>query len=155
MRELLVDRWGQAVAPDGRVDRDKVAERVFGRPDELAWLESQLHPRVGARMAAWKEEVEGKADVAVVEVPLLFETKMEKAFDAVIAVTANDANRQQRLAERDWSDIEGREARQIDQAEKAKRADYAVANDGSLEDLERELGEILDRLPGERNGQVS
>ena len=52
VRDLLVERWGPEVVADGEVDRGKVAELVFERPEELTWLESQLHPRVGAAVQA-------------------------------------------------------------------------------------------------------
>ena len=68
------------VAPDGRVDRALVAERVFGDDEARAWLEGELWPRVGERVAEWKQEVEAldpAPPAAVVEVPLLFESGME------------------------------------------------------------------------------
>ncbi len=146
LRDMLVDRWGEKVAPGGSVDRAKVAEIVFERPDELKWLESELHPRVGARVAEWRAALDPATEFAVVEVPLLFESGMEPVFDAVIAVTAADAVRERRLAERNQPGLAGREERQLDQAEKAARADYAIANEGTLEELERELSATLERI---------
>ena len=57
VRDAIVARWGAEVAPDGVVDRGAVAARAFATPDERAWLEGELWPRVGARVAAWREEV--------------------------------------------------------------------------------------------------
>ena len=57
VRELLVGRWGPEVAPGGAVDRDRVAEIVFEQPDELRWLESQTHPRVGEAVLDWRREL--------------------------------------------------------------------------------------------------
>src|SRR5205814_6139568 len=70
----------------GSSDRKTIADRVFADPDELAWLEGVLHPRVRERTEAWLAEVD--APVAVVEIPLLFETGGEDRFDKVIVVTA-------------------------------------------------------------------
>ncbi len=149
LRDLLVERWGPDMAPGGEVDRAKIAEKVFGQPDELAWLESQLHPRVGGRVAEWRESLDPATEVAVVEVPLLFETGMEELFDSVIAVTAADEIRERRLEARGDPGLEGREQRQLDQDEKAARADHVVVNDGTIEDLERELADLFEKLAEE------
>lgn len=143
VRALLVERWGAEVEADGAVDRARVAEIVFERPEELRWLESQIHPRVGEAVLAWREALGDEVEVAVVEVPLLFEAAMEGAFDATAAVIAADPIREERLAARGQPGLEGRESRQLDQDEKAKRADHVIRNDGSLEDLEREVGALL------------
>jgi dephospho-CoA kinase len=146
LRDRLVERWGEEVAPDGAVDRDEVARIVFEQPEELAWLESELHPRVGQRVLEWRSSLDPATEVAVVEVPLLFEAGMEGVFDDVIAVVADDAIRERRLEERGSAGLEGRSERQLDQAEKAGRADYVIRNDGSLEDLESELAAVLKRV---------
>ncbi|MGZ5355337.1 MAG: dephospho-CoA kinase [Solirubrobacterales bacterium] len=143
VRDLLVERWGPEVAPGGEVDRAKVAELVFGKPEELSWLESELHPRVGAAVAAWREGLGPGVEIAVVEVPLLFEAGMEGAFDETVAVIASDAVREGRLGERGQPGLEGREGRQLTQDEKAARADHVIRNDGSIEQLEAELGRVL------------
>ncbi|MGZ5335537.1 MAG: dephospho-CoA kinase [Solirubrobacterales bacterium] len=143
VRDLLVERWGPEVAPGGEVDRAKVAELVFGKPEELSWLESELHPRVGAAVAAWREGLGPGVEIAVVEVPLLFEAGMEGAFDETVAVIASDAVREGRLGERGQPGLEGREGRQLTQDEKAARADHVICNDGSIEQLEAELGRVL------------
>ncbi|MGZ5315752.1 MAG: dephospho-CoA kinase [Solirubrobacterales bacterium] len=143
VRDLLVERWGPEVAPGGEVDRAKVAELVFGKTEELSWLESELHPRVGAAVAAWREGLGPGVEIAVVEVPLLFEAGMEGAFDETVAVIASDAVREGRLGERGQPGLEGREGRQLTQDEKAARADHVIRNDGSIEQLEAELGRVL------------
>jgi dephospho-CoA kinase len=149
VRALLVERWGPEVAPGDAVDRERVARIVFENPDELRWLESQTHPRVGEAVLSWRQELGPGIDVAVVEVPLLFEAAMEGAFDATVAVVADDEIRNQRLTERDHHGLAGREARQIPQHEKAKRADLVIHNDESLEQLDREVRDIVQRLAAE------
>jgi dephospho-CoA kinase len=146
VRDALIERWGEDVATDGEVDRGRVAEIVFADPGELAWLESQLHPRVGAHVLGWRSRLEPGTEVAVVEVPLLFEAAMEDAFDATVAVVADDQLREWRLRERGQAGLAGREDRQLDQAEKADRADHVLRNDGTLEDLEREVAEVLKEI---------
>ena len=146
LRDLLVDRWGDDVAPDGVVDRTAVGERVFEKPEELAWLESQIHPRVGARLDDWRRSLPDQTAFAVIEVPLLFETGMDKAFDTTIAVISDEEVRRERAAARGHALVEERSARQLPQDEKAARADHVIRNDGTLEELERELSELLAKL---------
>jgi dephospho-CoA kinase len=146
VRVALIDRWGDQIASDGEVDRDKVGEIVFGDRDELAWLESVTHPRVGAHVAEWRQSLEPDVDVAVVEVPLLFEAAMEDAFDTTVAVIADDEIRDARLRERGQAGLEGREERQLDQSEKEHRADHVIRNDASLEELDGKVNDLIEKL---------
>jgi dephospho-CoA kinase len=147
VRDLLAERWGERVLSNGELDRGAIAEIVFGRPDELAWLESTLFPRVGVWVAEWRAELErseNPPEVAIVEVPLLFEAGIEGIFDATVAVVADEETRAHRAGERDHRGLRGREARQLDQEEKARRADHVIRNEGTLEDLEQEMRRALD-----------
>jgi dephospho-CoA kinase len=146
VRDLLVGRWGPSVAPEGEVDRARVSEIVFERPEELQWLEATLHPLVREEIATWGAVVADDTRIAVVEVPLLFETDLDGAFDATIAVVADDELRAERAGARGTLDLESRSQRQLSQEEKAARATYVVANDGSVEDLEAKLAELLAEL---------
>src|SRR5919199_6565767 len=58
LRDLVVERLGEEVAPSGRLDRLIMAQRVFADPDERSWLEGVLWPRVGERVSRWREQVE-------------------------------------------------------------------------------------------------
>lgn len=153
VRDLLVGRWGEGVAPGGAVDRARIGAIVFGRPEELAWLESTLHPLVGERIVGWVRGLGDETQLAVVEVPLLFEADMQDAFDATIAVVAPDEARVQRAGARGTSELEARAGRQLPQAEKAERATFVVSNDGDLNDLERTLGEIWPALLAAGSGE--
>jgi dephospho-CoA kinase len=84
-----------------------------------------------------------------VEVPLLFEAGVEPAFDLTVAVVADEATRAERAAARGHEAVGERAARQLSQSEKAERADHVIHNDGSLADLERDVGELLERLERE------
>ena len=146
VRDELVARLGPEVAPAGMLDRGAIAEVVFARPDERTWLESVLWPRVGARIAAWRDELEARNEppaAAVVEVPLLFESGMEAVFDATIAIVADDALRAARTEDRGHMGTDERDARQLSQEQKAQRADYAVRNDGTIAELEEKLSRVL------------
>jgi dephospho-CoA kinase len=149
LRDAVVARWGEEVAPGGVVDRAAIAARAFATPGERAWLEAEIWPRVGARIAAWREEIAAREPVpaaAVVETPLLFEAGMDAIYDATIAVVADEAVRVQRAAARGHVATDERAARQLPQEEKARRATYTVSNSGTVEELERELSGVLASL---------
>jgi dephospho-CoA kinase len=149
----VVERWGPEVAPDGTVDRRAVARAAFATPEDRAWLERLLWPRVAQRVAAWREEV-ASADAppraAVVETPLLFEAGMDRIYDATIAVVADEAVRRERAAARGHHGVDERAARQLPQEEKAARATYVVANSGTVEELALALSRVLEKLDASR-----
>jgi len=145
VRDLLVAELGPEVAPDGRIDRGAVAARVFGDDERRKWLEGVLWPRVGTRVAQFRETAED-LPAAIVEVPLLFESGMEAVFDKTIAVVADEDVRAGRAAARGHELVEARTARQLSQDEKAQKADYVVRNDGTVEELEIKLSELLAKL---------
>ena len=122
------------------VDRSQIAEIVFANPAELAWLEALLHPRVRAAYADWFETVD--AGVAVVEIPLLYETRAEAAFDAVVVITAPEAVRRARRG----AQVDTRSTRFIADEEKAALADFSFVNDGPLEALDAFVQAVLRRL---------
>lgn len=149
VRRAVTERWGPEVAPNGVVDRAAVATMAFATPEDRRWLEDLLWPLVGARMASWREEtvaIQPPPAALVVEIPLLFESGMEAAFDATIAVVVDDEVRRQRAGARGHAALDERTARQLTQAEKAGRATHVVVNDGSVEELERQLSDVLDKL---------
>jgi dephospho-CoA kinase len=121
----------------GTTERAQIASAVFGDEERLAWLEQLLHPLVRRRTDAWLEEID--APVAVVEIPLLYETGGEGRFDKVVVVTASAGLRRSRSPAAGGS----REARLIPDPEKAARADYVYENDGSLEELEQFVSAVL------------
>jgi dephospho-CoA kinase len=146
LRELLVERWGPDVAPDGKVERAKIGEIVFADPEQLTWLEQQIHPLVQQRTAAWLLSLPADTEVAVVEVPLLFEAGSDRVFDTTVAVVPADEVRRERAAARGHALVDEREARQLPQSEKAERAAHVVVNDGSMEELEGALSALLEKL---------
>ena len=149
----LRERWGDEVVAGETVDRGAVGRIVFGDPGELEWLEKALHPLVSERIASWLGELPGGTRIAVVEVPLLFEAGMGEVFDTTVAVVADDAVRRERAGVRDQVLLEEREGRQLPQDEKADRAEHVVRNEGSVEDLRREIAELTARLVEGPSGQ--
>jgi dephospho-CoA kinase len=124
----------------GTTDRAGIAAIVFADPEELAWLEGLLHPRVQRAEEEWLDGLD--AQVAVVEIPLLYEVGREGAFDAVVTITASPRVR----AERGRRLNDTRAARLLPDEEKLARADFAYVNDGTLEQLDAFVAEILEQL---------
>jgi dephospho-CoA kinase len=149
LRGAVVERWGKEVAPGGTVDRSAVAERVFADAEDRAWLEGILWPLVGERVGAWLTEVRTRHPApraAVVEVPLLFEAGMQDAYEATIAVIADEQLRRERAASRGHALEDARAARQISQEEKARRATFTVRNDAGETELAAQLSGVLDTI---------
>ena len=149
VRDAFVERFGSDVAPAGVVDRAAVAGRMFAEDEDRRWVESRLWPLVGERMMGWRVEVDQlrpRPPVAVVEVPLLYESGLEGAFDATIAVIADEMLRTDRASRRGHTAVAERTARQLSQEEKAARATHVVVNDGTPGELEAALSGVLDIL---------
>lgn len=125
----------------GTTDRARIAQIVFADPDELAWLEELLHPRVARAEQEWFAGID--APVAVAEIPLLFEIGAESGFDTVVVVTAPAELRRRRKP----GTVESRSRRLIADDEKAARADFVYVNDGTLEQLDEFVGHVLAQLP--------
>jgi dephospho-CoA kinase len=144
-----VERWGPDVAPGGTVDRRAIARHAFADADERGFLEGLLWPRVGRRIAEWREQESAREPAPaalVIEIPLLFESGMDHGFDATIAITADERVRRERAAARGHESVDERTARQLSQEEKAARATFAVANSGTIADLESRLSAVLAKL---------
>jgi dephospho-CoA kinase len=155
LRQAVIERWGEELAPGGAIDRSAVAERAFATPEDRAWLEGLLWPLVGARVAAWLEQARAEPPAgasrpraAVVEVPLLFEAGLQDAYDATIAVVSEEELRRERAAARGHAAVDERAARQLSQEQKAQLATFVVRNDGTVQELEQELSAVLDKLGG-------
>jgi dephospho-CoA kinase len=152
VRDLLVGRWGVDVAPAGEIDRGRVGVIVFERPEELSWLEQTLHPLVGERIVAWRAALDQDTPLAVIEVPLLFETEMESHFDATISVVAPERLRIERAGSRGTVGLEGRAGRQLSEQEKAERATYVIRNDAGLEQLDQQIEDLVTDVTAGEDG---
>ena len=145
VRRAIVERHGPALAGEDGIDRGELGRIVFADRAELDWLERLLHPRVVRQYLAWREELARRPEpprVAVVEVPLLYETGGEERFDEVVVVTAPEAVRAARSAVPD----DGRAARLLPDEEKVRRARFSYVNDGSLEQLDAFARDVLERI---------
>lgn len=137
-RELL-GRWGNAVFDSsGGVDRKAVAARVFEAPDELRWLESQLHPMVRECWSAMLAETSDRP--CLVEIPLLFEKRLETQFDLTVCIACPQSLVNKRMVARGYfnAEIAQRSRQQMPLAKKVELADHLISNAGSLEFLQRQ-----------------
>jgi dephospho-CoA kinase len=131
------------IGADG-ADRAKIAEIVFSDPDHLDWLEELLHPRVVEENLAWRQEVENRPELpalTVTEVPLLYETGADRRFDVVVVITAPEHLRRERRPQADE-----REQRLLPDEQTVARADYAYVNDGTLEELDGFVADVVAQL---------
>ena len=140
----LIERFGRDVIGEDGADRAAIARVVFNDPEQLQWLEQLLHPRVVEDHVSWQEELAAAPNppsVTVTEVPLLYETGADERFDQVVVITASP---EIRAARRPVDDA--REQRLIPDSEKVRRADYSYVNDGTLEELDAFVAEVMARL---------
>jgi dephospho-CoA kinase len=154
VRDALVDRLGPGIlGEDGRPDRAKIARAVFRDTDALAFLEGLLHPLVSREYLRWREQLsrlDRPPQVCVTEVPLLYEVGAEQRFDKVVVITAPRQLREQRRR----VPLDNRDARLLDDREKAKRADFHYVNTGTFDDLEAWVAGVMAALlapEGERH----
>ncbi|MEM7394932.1 MAG: dephospho-CoA kinase [Verrucomicrobiota bacterium] len=143
----IVDHFGTEILdPAGDIDRSALGRIVFGNDEQRKVLNGLVHPDVRKRWKAWLAEQRAGHPAVVVEIPLLFEIGAEAAgWDAIVCVAAGRETMLDRLRKRG---IEGDEAlRRIESQwpveEKMKRSDHVIVNDGSKEDLERKINEVM------------
>jgi dephospho-CoA kinase len=146
LAEVLAALGPEMAGPDGRLRRKELARRVFADPAARRQLEAILHPRIRmlwrAQVEAWRTE---DHRLAVVVIPLLFETKAEAELDRTICVACSVATQQERLLARGWSpeQIEQRNLAQWPIAEKIARADYLVWTEAGLDVHAAQIERIL------------
>jgi dephospho-CoA kinase len=144
------DRFGpDVVAQDGSLDRRALADAVFADADARRALESIVHPAVVRLFAEELERHRGTDAIVVYQIPLLVESGTAPAFDVVVAVSADESVRIDRVvADRGMTDREARErlGAQASEPEREAIADIVLRNDGTLEDLERRVDELWHEL---------
>ncbi len=143
---------------DGKVDRARLSAKVVHDPAAMKRLEQLVHPMLRSHHQKFLDDAERSgAPVAVVDVPLLFETGGEKRVDAVVVVTTSPEIQRQRILTRENMTEEKLDAilaRQMPDAEKRRRADFVVDTSHGLDPVRAQIRDILDRLakmPERRN----
>jgi dephospho-CoA kinase len=164
----LYDLGGAAVGPvgeafpdalaHGRIDREKLAAAVVGKPEALARLEAIVHPLVAEHRIRFLERARAEgADVAVLDVPLLFETGGHDLVDAVVVVTAPTPVQRERVLARPGMTVEKLDAilaRQTPDAEKRRRAHYLIDTQHGMERARDDVRAILKQVRAKASGQA-
>ena len=143
----IVDQFGDGVVdPEGRLDRAKMAQQVFGDDTMREQLEAIIHPSVRERwqrkISEWREQ---QICAGVVVIPLLFEVEAHDQFDVVLCVACSASTQRERLRQREWDDeqITARIASQMDIAEKMKLADHVLWSEGDVDVLGDQINRIF------------
>ena len=159
VRELLAEdldvqaqireRWGDKVfTKDALVDRKAVAAIVFSDKSQLKWLENLIHPIVQER---WKSSLDDAQDLALlVEIPLLFEKRLETYFDLTVCIYSLPNITESRMVKRGYtqSEILQRCEQQMPIDEKVERADHVISNTGSFDFLKLQIKKLIVQTKG-------
>lgn len=154
LREALVAEFGEECYVGGELNRAYLASKVFGSDEQLAKLNSIVHPAVKADFLHWAEEQEG--DYCIVETAILFESGFDVLVDQKVAILAPQPLRVMRAMERDGASkeqIESRIKAQMSDDELMARCDFAIVNI-HLEDVEKDIDELNYRFKMMNNGQT-
>lgn len=141
--------FGEGVLqPDGRLDRPALGRIVFGQPDKLRQLEGILHPAIRRHMQAEMEQAERERPerLVVADIPLLYETGQDAAYDGVLVVYVPADVQLERLIKRsgmDETEARRRIGLQLDLEEKKRRADWVIDNSGSEQETMRQAERFL------------
>ena len=151
----IAARFGEDILdPEGAVDRAKLGPVVFGDESARRDLEAIVHPAVYRAIAAGLRafELTGGPELAVVDIPLLYETGHQSEFEAVIATTCRPDVQLARLLARGLTDAEARQrlAAQWPAAEKAARADFVINTDGTFAETDERVEQVLRSLAARR-----
>jgi dephospho-CoA kinase len=149
LRAEIAEAFGEAsYRADGTLNRDYLAREVFADPAKVEQVNALVHPRVheafGERAAEARQA--GRA-LLVYEAALIYESGGAARLDAVAVVHAPEAERIRRVRERDGAteaEVRARMAHQLDAAEKRRRADYVIENDGTEADLRAEVERVFE-----------
>ena len=149
LAEIRREFGGEMILSDGSLNRAALAEKVFGDESARKQLENILHPRIRecwlAQVETWRRE---NWPLAVVVIPLLFETHAESSFDKIICVACSPSAQRERLAARGWSpeQIRQRIAAQLPIEHKLARSHFVIWSEGQPEVHRRQIAQILQQL---------
>jgi dephospho-CoA kinase len=141
--EKLQKLFGPDVQTNGRLDRKKLANKVFCDEKKLRELEYILHPRIAEKIK--KACAERRESLVVVEIPLLFEARWQDNYGATIAVVSPENLCRERSMKKGF-DYDTRMQHQLPQSEKAKLADFVIDNGGTIKNLKPQVKKIIDLL---------
>lgn len=139
----LLEIFGSEVVKEGKVDRKYLSEEVFLEPDLRLKLEAIIHPEVRKRVIE-EFRITPEGEIAINEVPLLFEVGLDSHYDLIISVISDKEKRIQRTTQRGLSraDTVARMSAQVEDDERIAKSDIVIENDGDLLELEQRVKEV-------------
>ena len=156
-KEIVNIFGAKVLQPDQTIDRQKLRKIIFNDPEARKRLETIIHPRVRALAERRIQEYAGAGyKIVVYEVPLLFEVRLHETLRPVILVACDVKTQTERIVQRDRvAEMEAQKtiAAQMSLEEKRKLADYVIENNGSLEELERQVRELWDKVTRMENAR--
>jgi dephospho-CoA kinase len=143
----VIQRYGwKILRSSGSICREDLARIVFAHPEERKWLERQIHPDVVRQL---KSFIKKKTGVIALDIPLLFEARLQKLVDVILVVGASPRVQMLRLRRRDGLaliDAKRRIDAQLPLSYKKKRADFYISNQSDRRTLRRALQQVLSRI---------
>ncbi len=141
----VIQLFGEKVTNGIKIDRNKIALRVFREPEMLKKLEAIIHPAVKRRIEEERDKANGLDKLFIVEVPLLYEAKMDSDFDDVIVVACDRTTAEKRF-DRSPYEFKLRSDQQMKLEEKIDKANYVIRNEGTLAQLKTEIEKLYNQL---------
>jgi dephospho-CoA kinase len=154
--QKVIKLIGSDIVINNQIDRSQIAKKVFNHPQLLKALEELIHPAVRIEMEDQYQKVKESHLVSlfVAEIPLLYETGGERFFDFTVVVVADESECQKRFEQSTGygkDEYKKRMERQMSVTEKARRADYVIVNDGSLEEMQKNVFNIYQLVNRSQN----
>lgn len=151
LQTQIIDLLGSDILTNNLLDREKIAKKVFSDSEKLQALESLIHPAVFHEIQSQYDSIktDKRYELFVAEVPLLYETSSQGLFDIIVTVLSDENQSKERfktMKNKSEAEFNHRMMRQLSPKEKAARADYIILNDGSIEELQSQVTQLLSKL---------
>ena len=149
LKSAILKIFGEAFElGQGEIDRKKLAWHVFSHPKELKKLNTIVHPGVILEIYRELDKFRAKKGLVVLDVPLLFESKMEKLADFTVVVKASESNMLSRASRRGIPAVLARRilAAQWPVMKKARLADFVIDNNGTAQELDRRVSQVFEEI---------